>query len=173
MMVLIILDEITWERESTTTWLQMTWWRGESWPSWRLDASRHSSLVTRLDTRINVRRSPALLEANTCTIGSAMATLDRLNLFKVDAFVVGSSEMCKTWCHLEIFTWLQSSSLYLCKPGVNDWRKKTIQPLSKNPSQLWCCFQLKGRGVAFWGEVETPGWRRDQNQEKLISNLPE
>ena len=105
--------------------------------------------------------------------GSAMATLDRLNLFKVDAFVVGSSEMCKTWCHLEIFTWLQSSSLYLCKPGVNDWRKKTIQPLSKNPSQLWCCFQLKGRGVAFWGEVETPGWRQNQNQEKLISNLPE
>ena len=52
----------------TATRLLTTWWPGDSWPSRRLNASRQSTLATSLDTRKNVRKSPALLEANTCAI---------------------------------------------------------------------------------------------------------
>ena len=48
--------------------LWMTWCAGESWPSRRLNASRQSALATRADTRTNVRKSPAFLEARTCSV---------------------------------------------------------------------------------------------------------
>ena len=135
----------------------MTWCPAERLPSGRFDSSRHSVLATRLDTRTNVRNSPTLLEATTCTASMYNCTMYFHIWLPTWSYFDFSSLGVPACVKLGVDRWFSLDSNTLCliyAQFVNDWGgrptsfkrlRSIVKFRSDNRDKI--CFLRRGRNT--------------------------